>query len=52
MAELADLYLKPPVDEFSTLEFKKFDEIFGIGLKYARPKIKAFAERYNLIERK
>ena len=42
MAQLADLYLKPPVDDFGTLDFKKYNEIFDIGYKYALPKIEEF----------
>ena len=42
MAQLADLYLKPPVDDFGTLDFKKYDEIFDIGYKYALPKIEEY----------
>merc|ERR1712216_840971 len=44
MAQLADLYLKPPVDNYSTLEFKKYDEIFDIGYAYAAPKIQGLVD--------
>ncbi|GFH50912.1 patatin-domain-containing protein [Chaetoceros tenuissimus] len=39
-----DLFLTPPVGEYGTLEYDKFDEIVNIGYKYALSKIDAFIE--------
>eukprot|EP00658_Telonema_sp_P-2_P066367 TRINITY_DN55407_c0_g1_i2.p1 TRINITY_DN55407_c0_g1~~TRINITY_DN55407_c0_g1_i2.p1 ORF type:complete len:353 (-),score=70.09 TRINITY_DN55407_c0_g1_i2:117-1175(-) len=43
MAELADLYLKPPVQEYGTLEFGRFDVISQAGYNYAKPILQEFA---------
>jgi len=37
-----DLFLTPPVHEYGTLEFDKFDEIFEKSYEYAKPMIKEF----------
>lgn len=29
------IYLRPPIDDYATLDFLKFDEIFNVGLAYA-----------------
>lgn len=29
------IYLRPPIDDYATLDFKKFDEIYNVGLAYA-----------------
>lgn len=29
------IYLRPPIDDYATLDFGKFDEIFNVGLAYA-----------------
>lgn len=48
MAKLADLYLKPPVHEYSTLEFKKFQDIYQVGYTYARPLVQEFAKQLKI----
>lgn len=30
------LYLRPPIDNYGTLEFAKFDEIYEVGYKYGQ----------------
>lgn len=30
------LYIRPPIDDFGTLEFARFDEIYNIGYQYGR----------------
>ena len=30
------LYLRPPIDNYGTLEFAKFDEIYQVGYKYGQ----------------
>ena len=37
-----DLYLNPPVQRYSTLDFKAYHEIEGIGYAYAKDVIKAW----------
>jgi len=39
-----DLFLRPPVGHFGTLEFDKIDEIVQIGYDYAKPIVEAWAE--------
>lgn len=29
------IYLRPPIDDYATLDFKKFDEIYHVGMAYA-----------------
>ena len=29
------IYLRPPIDDYATLDFLKFDEIYNVGLAYA-----------------
>lgn len=36
----ADLYLRPPVDNFKLLDFKSFDKLVDIGYAYAKEEIK------------
>ncbi|ETN09978.1 hypothetical protein PPTG_10754 [Phytophthora nicotianae INRA-310] len=43
--ECIDLYLRPPVKDYGTLEFNKKDEIIEVGYKYALPRIKAWMSR-------
>jgi len=38
----ADLFLSPPVKEYGTLQFDKFDEIVEKGYQYAKPRVDAF----------
>lgn len=42
-AECIDLYLRPPVNDYGTLQFDKMDEIIDVGYKYALPRIRAWA---------
>jgi len=30
------LYMRPPIDQYGTLEFAKFDEIYNVGYEYGR----------------
>jgi len=39
-----DLFLRPPVGNFGTLEFDKIDEIVKIGYDYAKPLVEKWAE--------
>lgn len=43
--ECVDLYLRPPVKNYGTLEFSKMGEIIDVGYKYALPRIKAWMAR-------
>ncbi|KAG6976770.1 hypothetical protein JG688_00001013 [Phytophthora aleatoria] len=43
--ECVDLYLRPPVKDYGTLEFNKKDEIIEVGYKYALPRVKAWMAR-------
>ena len=33
------LYMRPPIDDYGTLDFGKFDEIYQIGYKYGQEMI-------------
>ena len=35
----ADLYLRPPIDGYGTLEFELLEEIADVGYRYAKEKI-------------
>ena len=37
MESVADLHLRPPIQDFGTLDFDKFDEIVERGYAYAKP---------------
>lgn len=39
ISESVDLFLSPPVGNYHTLSYEKFDEIFEIGYTYAKPRI-------------
>ncbi|POM65268.1 Patatin like protein [Phytophthora palmivora] len=43
--EFIDLYLRPPVKDYGTLEFNKMEEIIEVGYNYALPRIKAWMTR-------
>lgn len=43
--DTSDLFLSPPVEEFGTLDYHLFDEIFQLGYEYAKPKIEAFVKQ-------
>lgn len=43
-AECIDLYLRPPVNEYATLQFDKMEEIIEVGYRYALPRIQAWAK--------
>ncbi|RLN62929.1 hypothetical protein BBJ29_003597 [Phytophthora kernoviae] len=43
--ECVDLYLRPPVKDYGTLEFNKMEEIIDVGYKHALPRIQAWAAR-------
>uniref|UniRef100_K3WH12 PNPLA domain-containing protein n=1 Tax=Globisporangium ultimum (strain ATCC 200006 / CBS 805.95 / DAOM BR144) TaxID=431595 RepID=K3WH12_GLOUD len=42
-AECIDLYLRPPVNDYGTLQFDKMEEIIRVGYEYALPRIQAWA---------
>lgn len=44
-AECIDLYLRPPVNDYGTLQFDKMEEIIRVGYEYALPRIRAWAAR-------
>ncbi|TYZ65208.1 hypothetical protein PybrP1_003983 [[Pythium] brassicae (nom. inval.)] len=44
-AECIDLYLRPPVNDYATLQFDKMDEIIEVGYQYALPRIRAWARQ-------
>ncbi|RLN73089.1 hypothetical protein BBJ28_00003790 [Nothophytophthora sp. Chile5] len=43
--ECVDLYLRPPVNDYGTLQFDKMEEIINVGYKYALPRVQAWAAR-------
>ncbi|CAI5716884.1 unnamed protein product [Hyaloperonospora brassicae] len=43
--ECIDLYLRPPVKDYGTLEFNKMEEIIEVGYQYALPRIQAWTAR-------
>jgi len=46
---LASLFLKPPVDEFSLLEFAAFDRLVDVGYSYALERIASWSEREQYV---
>ncbi len=42
LVDKVDLFLSPPVGNYGTLEFDKFDEIVEVGYQYAKPRVDAF----------
>ncbi len=42
LADNCDLFLSPPVHEYGTLDYHRFDEIFELGYMYSKQKIKEF----------
>lgn len=49
MKDCADLFLSPPVENYGTLEYEKFDEIFMKGYDYATPRVQAFLKENPLL---
>lgn len=43
MAECIDLYLRPPVNGYGTLQFDKMSEIIQVGYDYALPRVREWA---------
>lgn len=43
-----DLYLRPPVAKYGTLEFDKMDEIIQVGYDYALPRIQEFLRKQEV----
>lgn len=39
------LYLRPPIDNYATLDFKKFDEIMNVGFSYGMAKLQGDAAK-------
>ncbi|GLE10790.1 hypothetical protein PINS_up023041 [Pythium insidiosum] len=48
--ECIDLYLRPPVNDYGTLEFDKMEEIIQVGYDYALPRVRAWAARVLSLE--
>lgn len=42
------LYLRPPIDNFATLDFGKFDEIYTIGSKFAHDQLEEWSNKGKL----
>lgn len=42
------MYLRPPIDDYATLDFMKFDEIYNVGLAYADDTIGRWAKEGKL----
>lgn len=42
------IYLRPPIDDYATLDFLKFDEIYNVGLKYADELLTKWAAQNKL----
>jgi predicted acylesterase/phospholipase RssA len=42
---VCDLHLTPPVEDVSTLEYDRFDEIAEKSYQYAKPLVEAFVEK-------
>lgn len=42
------MYLRPPIDDYATLDFMKFDEIYNVGLAYADETIGRWAKEGKL----
>jgi hypothetical protein len=42
MTGKADLYIRPPVDQFGIVEFKSVEKIVDIGYRFAQEKIAAW----------
>lgn len=42
------MYLRPPIDDYATLDFMKFDEIYNVGLAYADETIGKWANEGKL----
>jgi lysophospholipid hydrolase len=45
-----DLFLRPPVDDYGTLEFDKYDEIVRIGYEYAKPLVEQWAQEHGYFQ--
>ena len=45
-----DLFLRPPVDDYGTLEFDKYDEIVQIGYEYAKPLVEQWAKEHGYFQ--
>jgi len=48
--EAADLYLRPPVNDFRLLDFERFDELVDIGYRYTKKEIARW-EKEGLLEK-
>ena len=49
--DIADLFLSPPVLDFTTLDFGKFDDIKQKGLMYGREAIDKWSDRFFISEK-
>ncbi|OBA19487.1 patatin-domain-containing protein [Metschnikowia bicuspidata var. bicuspidata NRRL YB-4993] len=43
------IYLRPPIDDYATLDFLKFDEIYNVGLAYADEILTRFRSVFSLM---
>ncbi|VDM42044.1 unnamed protein product [Toxocara canis] len=43
-------YLRPPIAEYKTLEFAKFDEIYDVGYKYGAEKFSELVKKSDLLK--
>ena len=41
-------YLRPPIEEYATLAFGKFDQIYDVGLQYATEQMKEILKEWNI----
>ncbi|KAK3487795.1 lysophospholipase nte-1 [Neurospora hispaniola] len=39
------IYMRPPIDDYGTLDFGKFDEIYGVGYKYGQEFLQKLREQ-------
>ncbi|KAK3398183.1 lysophospholipase nte-1 [Sordaria brevicollis] len=39
------IYMRPPIDDYGTLDFGKFDEIYGVGYKYGQEFLQKLREK-------
>jgi lysophospholipid hydrolase len=42
------VYMRPPIDEYGTLDFGKFDEIYNLGYKYGQEFIQKMRDKKAL----
>jgi len=45
-------YLRPPIDDYATLAFNKFDEIYEVGFNYGNEKFKDIVKQLKISKKK